>query len=757
LIFNIEYKQQSKMIFGTYGLKGETLKLAVEQAILKGFTEFDTAQLYANESNVYKLTKDVKNVKITTKIRKICNYEKTMAEIKKSLNRIPNLQCILLHRPMPPSSWKALVDAKSQGLVKEIGVSNHTVKDLKRLLKHSKIKPDVNQIEFHPFNPDCIDTLKFCLKNGIRVQGHTILCKGKFFDNPEIQTYDITPAQVMIIWASEFDVDLVVSSKSFDHLEELMQATNVSLDVNRLHDLKDTEPFTFYTQKLTTFDKGIDFYKDVNVVVEQLKIDMANLKNGDEISETCMNLPTWKRGYSELGEAIAQKLFTTKKTDPKCTLNSMRDQYSNLMKKLRCKVNLQQKILAQEKKENKKAAFCCIRKPVSKTVEKPSPMSVDIAPKMEVQPFFKWIENSGKPEVAVTFTRGTVFPDGRMDFCKQVTGNEHIWGLCQSVKANCKKSAHIKHFLLGNNIACQGDNERSAEAFADLMHDPDVNIETWYLAGNEIGPNSISIICNSLFNNKNAKALWLKRNPIMAIGAGSLGTMLSINQTLTILDLNNCGLFDKGVEQFVNACGDKPLRLKHIYLDSNGITESKHLVKFIEINKNVLKSFFCSINRLGDACLDIVKAFESSTSLKRLCLASNGITDNIVPQMVGYFMTMDNLISLDLGYYKSTFDMGEQPNYLGKENGERTVDFLSNFLKHHPSIKYISLQNNYIPVDCVTKLAQTISSERKKISADLNQMDCNTGNIRNHSKSQLRLIKQMKRIVDIDSIYRNTM
>lgn len=759
------------MIFGTYGLNSETLKLAIKQAITKGFTEFDTAQLYGNESLVYNLTKDVEGVKITTKIRKICNYDKTVAEIKKSLKRIPKLHRILLHRPMPPSSWKALENAKEQGKVKEIGVSNHNVVDLKRLLSYAKIKPDVNQIEFHPFNPECIETLKFCQQNGIRVQGHTLLCKGKFFDNEEIQkvatTFEVTPAQAMIMWASEFDIDLVVSSRNFSHLEELTQANNVSLNVNALHDLKDKMQFTFYTKKLTVFDEGVETYTDqelkdyVNVVVQQLKIDNTNAQNGDEISETCMTLPTWKRGESKLAEAIATEMFTipSEITNPKAICDSKRNRYCNMMGKLRSVINTQRKEQAKKKREKKKAAFFCMRKPVSKAVANPVPMPVDVAPKMEVQSFFKWIENGDKVEAAVTFTRGTFFPDGRMDFCKQVTGNEHIWALCQAVKANCKKSQQLIHFLLGNNIACQGDNEPSAEAFADLMQDPDVGIQTWYLAGNEIGANCIAIICNALLNNKHAKALWLKRNPIMAAGAQSLGTMLSVNQTLTILDLDNCGLFDEGVEKFVNACGDKPINLKHIYLDSNGISDSKHLVKFIEINKNVLKSFFCSINRLENKCLDLVKAFEDSTSLKRLCLASNGMTDSIVPQMVGCLMTMKELISLDLGYYKSTFDMGEQPNYLGKTNPEQTVDFLSMFLKYHPSLKFISVYNNYIPSNLVAKLAETIAScsGKKKISADLDQMNKKTGNIRNHSKAQLRVIKHMKRVIHIDSIYRNNM
>ena len=37
------------------------------------------------------------------------------------------------------------------GLVKHIGVSNFSVKQVEELLEHARIKPVANQIELHPF------------------------------------------------------------------------------------------------------------------------------------------------------------------------------------------------------------------------------------------------------------------------------------------------------------------------------------------------------------------------------------------------------------------------------------------------------------------------------------------------------------------------------------------------------------------------------------------------------------------------------
>ena len=84
-----------RLTFGTFKLQGESLKLAIKQAESVGFTRFDTAQLYQNEEDVGRLAA---GHEITSKIRRICNYSKMMAEIKKSLNRCPSI-----HRMFAPS------------------------------------------------------------------------------------------------------------------------------------------------------------------------------------------------------------------------------------------------------------------------------------------------------------------------------------------------------------------------------------------------------------------------------------------------------------------------------------------------------------------------------------------------------------------------------------------------------------------------------------------------------------------------------
>lgn len=63
------------------------------------------------------------------------------------------------------------------------------------------------------------------------------------------------------------------------------------------------------------------------------------------------------------------------------------------------------------------------------------------------------------------FIRGALFPDGRMDLCKQVVGPNSIVELCQAVS----QSGAFKHFLLGNNIVFDNDTGVASQAMAPRL------------------------------------------------------------------------------------------------------------------------------------------------------------------------------------------------------------------------------------------------------------------------------------------------
>lgn len=78
--------------------------------------------------------------------------------------------------PSPNSeTWKAMEKCVEAGLVKSIGISNFNKTQTEEILKESKIKPAVNQIESNPFIPQ-VDLIDFCKKNGIEITAYSPVC-----------------------------------------------------------------------------------------------------------------------------------------------------------------------------------------------------------------------------------------------------------------------------------------------------------------------------------------------------------------------------------------------------------------------------------------------------------------------------------------------------------------------------------------------------------------------------------------------------
>lgn len=66
----------------------------------------------------------------------------------------------------PEPTWRAMERIYASGKARAIGVSNWTIPGLKQLLEFAEVKPQVNQIECHPFLPNTA-LVDFCLQRHI--------------------------------------------------------------------------------------------------------------------------------------------------------------------------------------------------------------------------------------------------------------------------------------------------------------------------------------------------------------------------------------------------------------------------------------------------------------------------------------------------------------------------------------------------------------------------------------------------------------
>ena len=158
----------------------------VRTALDAGYRAFDTAYFYGNEKALGSALKQ-SNIErdelfITSKLwNDYQGYDQTIEYFNKSLDNLglDYLDLFLIHWPCENDqlyieSYKALEHLYEEGKIKAIGVCNFKIHHLEKLMRETKITPQVNQIELHPyFNQQ--DVQDFCDEHDIKVTAWMIL------------------------------------------------------------------------------------------------------------------------------------------------------------------------------------------------------------------------------------------------------------------------------------------------------------------------------------------------------------------------------------------------------------------------------------------------------------------------------------------------------------------------------------------------------------------------------------------------------
>src|SRR5690348_6184256 len=119
--------------FGTWQIKGDDAVRATATALEAGYRHLDTATVYGNEGEVGRALAESgvarDDVFVTTKCPgNAVGQERAKLEQSLELLRTDHVDLWLIHWPADGGAnvdlWKALIDAREQGLVREIGVSN---------------------------------------------------------------------------------------------------------------------------------------------------------------------------------------------------------------------------------------------------------------------------------------------------------------------------------------------------------------------------------------------------------------------------------------------------------------------------------------------------------------------------------------------------------------------------------------------------------------------------------------------------------
>lgn len=231
---------------GTFRLKGQTVIDSVRNALDVGYRAIDTAQIYDNEAEVGQAIAEAgvarDDLFVTTKVW-IANFshDALLDSLRESLRKLrtDHVELTLIHWPSPKDAVPmaeylgALAEAKSQGLTRQIGISNFTIAQTRQaidILGADAIA--TNQIEVHPYLQNRA-LIAFLKDQGIHVTAYMSLAYGEVLKDPVIQAiadrHQATPAQVALAWALQQGYAVIPSSTKRENLASNLLAADLRL------------------------------------------------------------------------------------------------------------------------------------------------------------------------------------------------------------------------------------------------------------------------------------------------------------------------------------------------------------------------------------------------------------------------------------------------------------------------------------------------------------------------------------------------
>lgn len=245
----------SKIGLGTFGMGGrmspekgtEQVHVdAIRYAIESGINVIDTAEMYAAGH-----TEEVVGEAITPFerkdlfiISKVWNtnlhHDSVLKSAEKSLERLGTkyLDLYLIHWPNEDIPVKETISAMeelvSSGMVKNIGVSNFSVRQMEDAISAAKSnRICANQIEYNYGNrsPEK-DVIPFCEENDIDVIAYTPLMRGKSSGYRKLEEiskkYNKSTVQMALRYTLERSFPIPKTSNKA-HLDQLVEATKINL------------------------------------------------------------------------------------------------------------------------------------------------------------------------------------------------------------------------------------------------------------------------------------------------------------------------------------------------------------------------------------------------------------------------------------------------------------------------------------------------------------------------------------------------
>jgi diketogulonate reductase-like aldo/keto reductase len=249
---------------GTWEISpNEKAEKIVAAALDIGYRVIDTARIYGNELGVGNALRHSgisrTELFITTKLwNDDQGYERTLQACQKSMRqlKLDYLDLYLIHWPTTSKrfeSWRAIEKLRQDGSIKFAGVSNFTIRHIHELLDISGLRPDIDQVEFHPFiYEQQKELLAFCKKYHILIEAYSPLQRISAEQNKPIneiaKSHGKSPQQIVLRWCLQHDTLPLVRSTNKAHLRSNFEIYDFELnsgEMSMLNSLSDGRRVTW--------------------------------------------------------------------------------------------------------------------------------------------------------------------------------------------------------------------------------------------------------------------------------------------------------------------------------------------------------------------------------------------------------------------------------------------------------------------------------------------------------------------------------
>ena len=216
---------------GTWQARGRSALSAVLRALEVGYRHIDTATVYGNEREVGQGVAESgvrrEEIFVTTKLPPgRAGRERATLEDSLDALGLGYVDLWLIHWPpgglARPDVWERLLELQTEGLAREVGVSNYSVRQLDELEQATGRLPAVNQIEWSPalFDRGVLDGH---VRRGVQLEGYSPLKTMNLRAPPLVriaEAHGVTPAQIVLRWHIEHRIVAIPKSTNAERIAE---------------------------------------------------------------------------------------------------------------------------------------------------------------------------------------------------------------------------------------------------------------------------------------------------------------------------------------------------------------------------------------------------------------------------------------------------------------------------------------------------------------------------------------------------------